>query len=158
LRETAWVAVGKGDLVVPASAVIRTARTETLYSSDSFVCDVEGADLGSALAAELRLITDIRASDLVAHLERIRDGSEDIEHARVLEAYRTLAKLCPKDTNGRVGDLWAHELRKRFSTGEGLISIKLGDWKRPEELFSGKDVFHEPELFLPSGPAYSELW
>jgi hypothetical protein len=65
LRETKWVAVGNGDLVTPDDAVIRTAQTETLYSNDMFVCDLKETDVKLQLASELKLITVVRAKDLV---------------------------------------------------------------------------------------------
>lgn len=158
LRESAWVAVGKGDLVSPASAVIRTPQTEALYESGLFVCDVTESDVASGLASKLTLITDVRASDLVAHLERIRNGKEKVEHNHLFQIYRTLAKLCPKESIAQVGDLRGVDFRQRFSNGEGLISIRPWEWNRPEILFSGKDIFHQPELFVPAGPALSNLW
>jgi hypothetical protein len=158
LRETKWIAVGNGDLVTPDAVVIRTAQTETLYSKDLFACEIKEGDVSSQLASELKLITDVRASDLVVHLEQIRDGQLEVEHEAVLQTYRALASLCPKNPYYPIGDVSPRDLQQRFSHGKGLISIRPGEWKKPEEVFSGKDIFRQPELFVPGGPTYSNLW
>ena len=158
LRETEWMAVRNGELVTPDRAVIRSAQTETLYSNDLFVCNVKEADVRPELASELKLITAVRASDLVSHLEQIRDKSLEIEHRRIMQAYEALANLCRDYPYGQIGDMRPWELQRHFSDGKGLISLRPGEWKLPKEVFSGKDIFHQPELFVPSEATYAKLW
>lgn len=160
LREVAWVAVGDGQLVEAERAVIKSVQTQALYQDSEFACGVEEADVSAELAAALRLITEVRVSDLVAHLRQIRDAGKPFELAEVLAVYRTLASFCPDAISGysRIGDLLAGDLRERFSDGLGLICIGPGQWRKPTELFSGKDVFHQPDRFVPAGAAYQSLW
>jgi hypothetical protein len=111
LRETEWIAVGNGDLVRPDNAVIRNAQTETLYSSNLFVCDIKEADVKPQLTSQLKLITAVRANDLVAHLEQIREGQLEVEHGHVLQTYRALAGLCPDNAYAQIGDMSPRDLR-----------------------------------------------
>jgi hypothetical protein len=160
LRDTPWVAVSNGDLRAPGAAVIRNPQTETLYEAKSFVSGLEGVDLSSEFASSLGLITDVRASDLVAKLEAIRSNGDQKDVAGILQIFRTLSKLCPKQELlfGDVGDISQTDFRRMFSDGGGLICLRPGEWKRPSDLFSGRDVFHRPELFVPAAPAYADLW
>lgn len=165
LLETAWVAVGTGLLRVPSEAVVRTPQTQTLYGAEDFIFGVTADDLRSGLTAELKIITDVRASDLVGLLEQLRDSTGEADPSRVLGAYRSLAKLCPTPVgwNSRIGDLPVQELRRKFSEGEGLILVPGPEgspsrWRRPDELFMGKDIFLDPSRFVPGGPSLSDLW
>ena len=95
LSEVAWVAVGTGALRVPGEAVVKTSQTQTIYASEDFIAGVTADDLRSGLASELKIITDVRASDLVAVIEGARVSVDGVDALRVLGAYRSLAKLCP---------------------------------------------------------------
>ena len=160
LREEPWIAVGRGQPVPPASAVIKTAETQTLYPSSAFAVGVEPGDIGNDFAAALGLITDVRLSDLIEHLAGIRDGEEPVDDGHVLQIYRNIARICPKSAswNTRIGDMTVQALRARFSEGTGLIHSGGGVWHRPANLLKGKDIFHDRGNFVPGGPACSDLW
>ena len=68
LREEPWIAVGRGQPVPPASAVLKTAETQTLYPNSAFAVGVQLGDIEDDCAATLGLITDVRLSDLIEHL------------------------------------------------------------------------------------------
>lgn len=165
LVETAWVAVGNGALVVPGEAVVKTQETQSYYTPDFFISGITLDDLRIEFRRAMKFITDVRASDLTKLLMQIRDSGEPVDTPRVLQLYRSLAKLCPRGAGrlGFVGDLMLAELQRRFSTGRGLIWVQeaeggAGAWRRPSQLFRGRDIFHEPELFVPAGPSYQDLW
>jgi hypothetical protein len=161
LKDTPWVAVGNGEIRTPANAVIRNAQTETLYENNSFVAGLEALGLSPDFAAAIGLITDVRASDLVSRLEDIKSGKQlSTGTIGINHIYRTLSKLCARQPTflAMAGDLPILELRRRFSDGGGLVCVRDGEWKRPSDLFSGRDVFHKPELFVPSSSAYADLW
>ena len=160
LREEPWIAVGRGQLVPPAAAVIKTAETQTLYPSNTFAVSVEPAEIGNDCASALGLITDVRLSDLIGHLADTRDGEEPVDDGHVLQIYRNIARICPKSAswNTRIGDMTVQELRARFSEGAGLIHSGGGVWHRPADLLRGKDIFHDRGYFVPGGPACSDLW
>jgi hypothetical protein len=110
LRETAWVAVGRGERVVPAAAVIKSVETQTLYRE--FAVGLEARDVGDAIATALHLITDVRVADLVDYIAKVRDGHERADEVRLHQIYRTIAKRCPPTAawNTPVGGLTAQEL------------------------------------------------
>jgi hypothetical protein len=164
LRDTAWVAVGSGDLRRPSEAVVRSDQTRTLYSADDFIVGIAPGDIAAALAATLKIIVDVRASDLVASLEQARAAPSGFDPVRVQQAYRSLAKLCPNPIGwNKVGDLALADLKARFSADPGLIWVPApggdgGSWRRPDELFIGKDIFLEPARFVPGSQSCHDLW
>ena len=164
LRETEWVAVGGGELITPEWAVIRTAQTQTLYPPKSFIAGVGPEDLRGEIAEALKLITDVRVSDLVTLVETLRAGPGPVDGERALQAYRALAKFCPSPIGwtSKIGDTSLNVLKQRFLAGDGLIWVidrhGRGDWRRPAQLLSGKDIFHDPSRFVPGGPSCLALW
>lgn len=160
LRETPWVAVGKGELVQPNEAVIKTLETQTLYASSAFAIDVDLSDVSVDLASSLGLVTSVRVSDLVGVLRDLRDSEEQTDGTQIMQVYRNIAKHVPNSVawNTRIGDVTVQDLRVRFSEGAGLVHIGAGVWKSPTELFRGQDIFHDRSRFVPGGPAYAALW
>ena len=160
LREEPWVAVGQGRLVSPASAVVKTAETRTLYQSHAFAVGLQPKAVSRDFAAAIGLITEVRLSDLLEHLAQIRDADEPADDAQILQIYRNIARICPRSAawNTRIGHVTAQELRARFSEGAGLIHIGDGVWRRPGDLLRGRNVFHDPARFVPPSPACTNLW
>lgn len=160
LKESAWVVVGNGELSEPSKAVIRSPQTETLYESKAFVFGVDAAEINSDFAASIGLITAVRASDLVEHLKAVKAGQKTGDIAHIMQVYRTLSKLSPKlsEPYGAMGDVSPSEARAKFSEGTGLICLREGEWRKPADLFSGRDIFHEADMFVPGGAAYADLW
>jgi hypothetical protein len=164
LRESEWIAVGTGELTTPERAVVRTAQTQTLYAAKSFIAGIGVEDLRDDFAQALKLITDVRVSDLVTLLETLRAGPDPVDGERALQAYRALAKFCPSPIGwtSKIGDITLNALKQRFSAGAGLIWALdrhgRGDWRRPGQLLSGKDIFHDPGRFVPGGPGCAALW
>lgn len=164
LRETDWVAVGGGELTTPERAVVHTSQTRTLYSPKSFIAGIGPEDLRGDFAEALKLITDVRVSDLITLVETLRASPGPVDGARALQAYRALAKYCPSPIGWttKIGDTSLNALKQRFSAGTGLIWVVdrhgCGDWRRPAQLLNGKDVFHDPARFVPGGPSCSALW
>jgi len=160
LRETRWMAVGKGNLVPPNEAVIKTPETQALYASSAFAIDVGPGDLSEDIAASLGLVTSVRVSDLVGVLCDFRNGERPIDDSQIMQIYRNIATHIPSSVawNTRIGDLTAQELRVRFSLGQGLIYAGAGAWRRPVDLLRGKDIFHDRRRFVPGGSAYAALW
>jgi hypothetical protein len=160
LKESAWVVVGNGELSEPSKAVIRSPQTETLYESNTFIFGIDAADVNNDFATSVGLITAVRASDLIEHLKAIKSGQKPGDVAHIMQVYRTLSKLCPKPSELFVpmGDIAASDAQMKFSEGTGLICLRQGEWKKPADLFSGRDIFHETDLFVPGGAAYADLW
>lgn len=165
LHESPWVVVGTGELSVPSHAVVRTPQTLALYPAKAFIHGVAAEEIRPAFAEALKLIVDVRASDLVGHLEELRDAPEGFDPSRVQVVYRSLAKLCPTSGSSisRVGDLTVAQLLQRFTAGPGLVWVPAatghgGCWRRPDELFVGTDIFHDPDRFVPGGPSCAPLW
>ena len=164
LRATDWVAVGGGELTTPERAVVRTPQTQTLYSPKSFIAGIGPEDLCGEFAEVLKLITDVRVSDLVTLVETLRSDPETVDGERALQAYRALAKFCPSPIGwtSKIGDTSLDALKRRFSAGAGLIWVVnrhgRGEWRRPAQLLSGRDIFQDPVRFVPSGPSCSALW
>lgn len=160
LRETPWIAIGKGQLVTPSEAVVKTPETQTLYASTAFAVGIDIRDLSAAFAATLGLVTSVRVSDLVKLLREMRDGAEAIDAVQVLAIYRNIAKHVPRAAawNSRIGDMTAQDLRTAFTESQGLIHIDGKLWRRPNELMRGKDIFHDRSRFVPGGPALASLW
>ena len=158
LRETEWVAVGQGERVQPSAAVIKSSETETLYST--FVFDLQPGDISIEMAKALHLITDVRVGDLIGYIENLRDGQDRLDEAHLLQIYRSIADRCPSTSasNAPVGELTAREVRLRFSEGSGLIHVSAGQWKRPDEVLRGKDIFHDRQRFVPGGQPLANLW
>ena len=157
LRETEWMAVGRGERVRPSEAVIKTPETQTLY--EKFVIDVAPSEVADGLATSLKLIMDVRIGDLLSLVAEMRDGKEPLNEDTIVQIYRSIARHCPKSItwNARVGELTVQDLRHRFSDGKGLIYV-AGEWRRPDEMIRGKDIFHDRRRFVPSGPTTASLW
>ena len=158
LRESDWVAVGRGERVPPAAAVIKNAATQTLYGT--FAAGLEPDEVSDGIALALRLITDVRIGDLLSYIEKVRDGVASEDESQLLQLYRNIATRCPTSAawNNRVGEVTVQELRRRFSSGAGLIYLGVGQWRRPQEVLRGKDIFHDRQRFVPGGPALGNLW
>lgn len=160
LREMPWVAVGKGELVTPNEAVVKTQATQTLYAGTAFAVGIDLRDFSADFAATLGLVTSVRVSDLVKLLREMRDGVEAIDDAQVMAIYRNIAKYVPNIVgwNTRIGDMTTQDLRKAFTEDQGLIHVGGNVWRRPNELMRGKDIFHDRSRFVPGGPALANLW
>lgn len=160
LRETPWMAIGKGELVTPNQAVVKTQETQTLYASTAFAVGIDLGDVNADFAAALGLVTSVQVSDLVKLLRDTRDGVKDIDDAQVMAIYRNIAKYVPSAAmwNTRIGDITTQELRKAFSENQGLIHVGGDVWRRPSELMRGKDIFHDRSRFVPGGAAVASLW
>ncbi len=158
LRESDWVAVGRGELVAPDVAVLKTSETQALYQV--FVCDIALDEVSADCAVALKLIVDVRVGDLVGRLEEIRDQAGPVDDLHILQLYRTIAKRCPRVAayNALVGEMSVQELRRRFLAGTGLVYVGNGTWKRPDEVMRGVDIFHDRRLFVPGGPGCASLW
>lgn len=158
LRETAWVAVGRGQLELPAAAVIRTNDTETVY--ESFVCDIEIRDIHQDVARAFGFVTEVRVSDLLGQLEQYRDTTTSGSDDTIKAIYRSIAKRCPPATfyNTSIGEITAQELRERFALGRGLICVSSGEWRRPDEVRRGLNIFTDRHRFVPGGSALNPLW
>ena len=131
LREEPWISIARGRLVPPSSAVIKTADTKTLYPNSTFAVGIDPKHVRPEFATALSLITDVRLSDLVEHLVKIRDGGRRFDDAHIIQIYRNVARICPTSAawNTRIGDMTAQEIRTRFSEGAGLIHIGDGAWR-----------------------------
>jgi hypothetical protein len=165
LRETAWVAIGTGDLTTPEHAVVRNSQTQTLYGAKSFIAGIGPDDLRGAMPSALKINFDVRATDLVGKLEQLRDDHAQLDSDHPGQLYRALARISPTNVswNSKVGDMALSSLRERFERSPGLVFVPNaktngGRWCRPSELFSGSDIFHAPERFVPGGSSYSPLW
>lgn len=160
LRETPWIAIGKGELATPEQAVVKTPETQSLYANPAFMVDVSTSDFSADIATSLGLITSVRVSDLVSALQGLRDGTEAFQDAQALLIYRNIAKNVPKVVawNTKIGDLTAQELRVRFSEGRGLIHVGGNLWRRPADLLRGQDIFHDRSKFVPGSLAHAALW
>jgi hypothetical protein len=158
LHETEWVAVGRGERVVPADAVIKTIETQTLYSI--FAVGLEAGDLCDAIATALHLITDVRVAHLLSYIAQVRDGQQRADEAQLDQIYRRIAKRCPPTLalNTPIGELTVRELRSRFAEGDGLIRVGAGQWRRPDQVRRGRDIFHDRQQFVPGGPILANLW
>jgi len=158
LRETPWIAVGRGELELANLAVVKTPETQTLY--ETFACDVGADDVHEGLVGALHLITDVRIGDLLARLEEMRDSGGVVEEAQVYPIYRTIAKRCPRVAtySTSIGELTVQELRGRFLAGNGLVYVGGGHWRRPNQVLRGLDIFHGTMQFVPSGALFANLW
>jgi hypothetical protein len=154
------VAIGKGELVMPSEAVVKTQETQTLYASTAFAVGIDLEDFSADFAATLGLVTSVRVSDLVKLLRETREEGGAIDDAQVMAIYRNIAKYVPRAVvwNTRVGDMTAQDLRKAFTENQGLIHVGGNVWRRPSELMRGKDIFHDRSRFVPVGPAFAGLW
>jgi hypothetical protein len=160
LMDTAWVAVGKGDLARPSTTVIRSPDTQAVFPGNRFVVGVGPGDISAGIARDLGIKTDIRGSDLLDQLVKIREAEVKPEDASVLHIYRNLAKFCPRAPgfSSAIDDVPLQELRRRFSDGKGLIYTSASEWKRPAEMLRGNDIFHDRKRFVPGGPGCAALW
>ncbi|WP_187313289.1 sacsin N-terminal ATP-binding-like domain-containing protein [Lysobacter capsici] len=160
LRETPWVAVGKGELVTPNEAVVKTQETQTLYANTALAVGIELGDFSADFAATVGLVTSVKVSDLVKLLREKREAKKDVDNAQIMAIYRNIAKYVPAAAawNTRVGDITVQELRKAFSEKQGLIHVGGDVWRRPNELMRGKDIFHDRSRFVSGGPSVASLW
>jgi hypothetical protein len=165
LRDQEWVALASGAMRSPEQAVVRTQQTQVAYPPGTFIAGVSGDDVHPGLAAALKLVTDVRASDLVSLLENVRREPGPPDADRALQTYRALSRQCVSSHGwiSKVGDMSIHDVRRRFGDGVGLVLVPCGDgsggaWRRPTELLVGRDVLHQPDRFAPGGPACARLW
>jgi hypothetical protein len=159
LQEREWVAIGRGELALPSVAVIKSNETQYLYDNTSFAIGLENTDIHPELAQALEIITHVRVSDMVRHLQALRDEGDAPNLQQVLQIYRNIARQCPKTgASGSVGDMSRNSLRVSFEQGEGLILTEEGHWRKPSRMFQGRNIFHESGHFVPSGPALAPLW
>lgn len=163
LKETEWMVVGTGELTLAETAVVRSSSTQSMYGSSLWLVAITPDDLRPAFVSTLKLITDVRASDLVGLLEQVRAEGGTPDSFKTLSVYRALAKqpLTGPWHAQRLGDIDLASLRARFARGS-LIWVEgpngEGQWKAPGELLTGRDIFHDPTRFVPGGPSCAELW
>lgn len=160
VRETPWITIGKGKLVTPNEAVVKTQETQTLYASTAFAIGIDLGDFSTDFAVTLGLVTSVRVSDLVQLLREMRDGVGTIDEAQVMSIYRNIAKYVPRAVmwNTWIGDMTAQDLRRAFAENQGLIYIGGNVWCKPIDLMRGKHIFHDPSRFVPGGPGLTSLW
>jgi hypothetical protein len=162
LREAAWIPVGKAGFRRPSEAVLKNSSTEAVYAASDFVAGVTADEVPEELAEALGLVRRVRASDLVATLERMRSGSQEFDRVRVRQAYRQLAALAPKMTWEPVGDLRANDVRARFGAGGGLVVVEDESgrpvWRRPEQVLRGRRVLPTAARYVPDGDTHVRLW
>lgn len=162
LREAAWIPVGKTGFRRPSEAVLKNSSTEAVYAASDFVAGVSADEVPEDLAEALELVRRVRASDLVATLERMRSGSLEFDRVRVRQAYRQLAALAPKTTWEPVGDLRANDIRARFAGGGGLVVVEdeygRPVWRRPEQVLRGRRVLPTAARYVPDGDTHVRLW
>lgn len=160
LKDTPWIAVGKGELAPASTVVVKSSATQPHYPNSAFIVGIELNDVNGDMAARLSIRTEMRVSDVVAYLENVRDGRVEADEAGVMQVYRNLAKLCPRLPvwNTRVGDSSVQDLRRRFGQGNGLIYMSGLGWRRPDQLLRGPDIFHDRRRFVPGGPSCESLW
>ena len=162
LRETPWVAIGKGNLATPDAAVIKSVETQALYASTAFAVDVDMGDFGADFAATLGLVISVRVSDLVKLLRDLRDGTAPAADTQIMQVYRNIAKHVPSVVawNTRIGDLTAQELRTRFARRCRVGPRGRQRLATAETMQSAcaADIFHDRGRFVPGGPACAALW
>lgn len=162
LREAAWIPVGKSGFRRPSEAVLKNQSTEAVYASADFVAGVAADEVPEELAEALGLVRRVRASDLVATLERMRAGEQPFDRARVRLAYRQLAALAPRTAWENLSDLRANDVRARFAAGGGLVVVDGEDgrltWRRPDQVLRGRRVLPTSSRYVPDGDAHVRLW
>lgn len=163
LKEMAWMVVGSGELTTPDAAVVKSAATQSMYASPLWLVAISPDELRPAFVSTLKLIIDVRASDLLSLLEELKAAGGAIDGARTLSVYRALAKqpVTGQRHNQRLGDMDVAELRARFTRG-ALVWVEdaagEGCWRAPAQMLTGRDIFHDPLRFVPGGPSCAELW
>lgn len=163
LKEASWMVVGSGELTTPDAAVVKSATTQSMYASPLWLVAISPDDLRPAFVSTLKLIIDVRASDLLTLLEEMKAEDGAIDGARILSLYRALAKqpVTGQWNHQRLGDIDMMELRTRFTRG-ALVWVEdgagKGFWRAPSQMLTGPDIFHDPLRFIPGGPSCAELW
>jgi len=157
LIELPWVALRSGSFVSPTDAVLRTRQTESLYATTQFLHGLDRDEIKqSAFTQALGFITDRRASDIVAELVALRRESKT-DAGAAMRCYRNLAsQIVAKAGTTHIGDMSVASLANAFEV-DSLI-LAAGIWRGPSYVFSGPDIFHAPDRFVPASRSLEPLW
>jgi hypothetical protein len=159
-----WLPNADGGMSAPSELCLPTEANRLEYSGEDsmFLADVADDVLHSPALVGLRLRRGPSASDLVGHLERLRERpvtSDVVGEARM--AYKLLALLCPPEGVRRpVDDMSLAELRSAFGGSRSRRGLVLADgrWYPPGKVFRGDNIFGRRRPFAPGGPLYAPLW
>ena len=154
------MAVGRQQLLLPAGAPLENSETSGLYTADEYVALERSERINPACAKALGFTTSVEVSRLVTRLRALRESGVG-KPSSIRQLYRQLSQLAPKGGFGTFGDLSLDDVRRRFAEGQGLVAVFTPNavtWRRPDQLRRGRQVFPEPERFVPDGELYAGLW
>lgn len=162
-RGTEWLDDERGKPRRPSELRVRTAGTEAIYGADR--SNYLHADLyrenWQPVLTTLGVLGDPSRQQLVTRLKELRDPTqagmcplEEVERQTAI-VYKALAQSI-RGASSR-SDLTTGQLRREFSSGEGLILTDSG-WRTPRHVFGGEPVLGRYGVFAPAVADTSALW
>lgn len=172
LASLAWMRNELGEPCAPEGLAIATRITTAMETDPrKFAAGLTSQDAVSPLSKALGMKVDPTASELIAALERHRDGQSESDVASVLRIYHALSGHCPQapgtpSPDAKAGNVTVGALRAKFGikrSARGLIlghvtTAKSDEWFAPTAVFQGKDIFHGRQPFVLSDKTLQPLW
>jgi hypothetical protein len=164
-RDEPWLSSENGLGKPPKELAVRTRATEAVYGNDKgrFAYELDESEARSPLVRALGIETDPQVSEMVEHLEALRESGTAPDETTLALRYAAIGAACKRRDlmpDDMVGDLTVRRLRARFgvySTKRGLV-FAAGQWLPPARVRLGAPVFGHRRAFVSERSDAARLW
>jgi hypothetical protein len=164
-RDEPWLSSENGVRKPPTELAVRTRATEAVYGNDRgrFAYELDESEARSPLVRALGIETDPQVSEMVEHIEALRESGTTPDEATLALRYAAIGAACKRRDlmpDDMVGDMTVRRLRTRFgvhSTRRGLV-FAAGQWLPPARVRLGAPVFGHRGAFVSERSDAARLW
>lgn len=160
-----WLSSEDGARKPPRELAVRTPATEAVFGNDKsrFALELDESEATSPVVRALRVETDPQVSEMVEHIEELRDAGDAPDERVLALRYAAIGSACKKREllpEDLVGDLTVRRLRARFGVrpqGRGLVYAS-GQWLPPARVRLGAPIFGARGAFVSERSGAERLW
>lgn len=164
-RDEKWLSSQNGVRKPPKELAVRTPATEAVYGNDRgrFAYELDESEAMSPLVRALGVETDPQVSEMVEHIEALRDRGKPPDEAMLALRYAAIGAACQRRDlmpDDMVGDMTVRRLRARFGVHPakpGLV-FAAGRWLPPGRVRLGAAIFGHRGAFVSERSEAARLW
>jgi hypothetical protein len=164
-RDEPWLSSENGVRKPPKELAVRTRATEAIYGHDRdrFAYELDESEATSPLVRALGIETDPQVSEMVEHIEAMRESGKQPDEAMIMLRYAAIGAACRRRDlmpDDMVGDMTVRKLRARFGvhpTRPGLV-FAGGRWLPPVRARLGAPIFGHRRAFVSERSDAARLW
>jgi hypothetical protein len=164
-RDELWLSSEDGVPKPPKELAVRTRATEAVYGNDRgrFAYELDESEAMSPLVRALGIKTDPQVSEMVEHIEALRENGKSPDEATLALRYAAIGAACKRRDlmpDDIVGDMIVRRLRARFGvhrTKPGLV-FAAGQWLPPARVRLGAPILGHRRGFVSERSDAARLW